>query len=307
MKNYDTYETDFALPLPDKNEARTDLIHILSKYGIGFSQTHDLVRISSRGIFDFFSQCGMGALNKKIPKWIFDYPSHYLAFLMRGLKDSDGGHSDIFEIFYTSSPLLKDNFVELCVKLGRLPTISVRPPRVAHYKGKEIRSSNAYEITYAKDSKNSRWITNSRSRKIPYKGKVWCPSVPPFENVLVQRGGRYAFCGNTKYGDGGVDLLPIAHLYKGQVRSLGRRLGLPEQVVTKASSPNLWKGHKATDEIPADYEILDPIMMLLFDQGLGPVEVSKKTGAPMSLIDEVLRKHFASRHKRSYPPMVTSW
>ena len=111
----------------------------------------------------------------------------------------------------------------------------------------------------------------------------------------------------TKYGDGGVDLLPIAHLYKGQVRILGRRLGIPENLVTKPSSPNLWKGHKATDEIPADYEVLDPIMMLLFDQGLGPLEVSKRTGASMSLIDEVLHKHFTSRHKRTYPPMVTSW
>jgi len=111
----------------------------------------------------------------------------------------------------------------------------------------------------------------------------------------------------SKYGDGGVDLLPIAHLYKGQVRELGRRLGLPEGVVTKPSSPNLWQGHKATDEIPADYTVLDPIMSLLFDQNQGPLEVSKKTGAPISLVDEVIRKILESRHKRSYPPMVTSW
>ncbi|MDA4130444.1 MAG: NAD+ synthase [Thaumarchaeota archaeon] len=111
----------------------------------------------------------------------------------------------------------------------------------------------------------------------------------------------------TKWGDGGVDLLPIAHLYKGQVRALGRHLGLPEQVVTKPSSPNLWKGHKATDEIPADYEILDPIMSLLFDQNASRMETSEKTGAPKSLIDEVIRRNLASRHKRSYPAMVASW
>ena len=111
----------------------------------------------------------------------------------------------------------------------------------------------------------------------------------------------------TKYGDGGVDLLPIAHLYKGQVRALGKRIGLPERIVTKPSSPNLWKGHKATDELPADYEILDPIMSLIFDQGCGPLEVSKRTGAPMSLIDEIIHKNLISRHKRSYPAMVTSW
>ncbi len=111
----------------------------------------------------------------------------------------------------------------------------------------------------------------------------------------------------TKYGDGGVDILPIAHLYKGQVRELGRRLGLPEGVVTKPSSPNLWKGHKATDEIPADYTVLDRVMSLMFDQNLGPVEVSKRAGVPISLVDEVIRRNLQSRHKRSYPPMVSSW
>ena len=72
----------------------------------------------------------------------------------------------------------------------------------------------------------------------------------------------------TKFGDGGVDILPIAHLYKGQVRALGRRLGLSKNLVTKPSSPNLWKGHKATDELPADYETLNPVLSLLFDHSL---------------------------------------
>jgi NAD+ synthase len=111
----------------------------------------------------------------------------------------------------------------------------------------------------------------------------------------------------TKYGDGGVDVLPIAHLYKGQVRLLGRELGLPESVVTKPSSPNLWQGQKASDELPADYETLDPLLSLLFDHSLGPYEVSKKTGAPLSLIDEVIRLNLASRHKRSVAPTVTNF
>jgi NAD+ synthase len=111
----------------------------------------------------------------------------------------------------------------------------------------------------------------------------------------------------TKYGDGGVDVLPIAHLYKGQVRSIGKRLGLPENLVNKPSSPNLWKGHKATDELPADYETLDPVLSLLFDRSFGPREVSKISGTPLSLVDEVVRLNLASRHKRSYPPMVTTY
>ncbi|MGI0086315.1 MAG: NAD(+) synthase, partial [Nitrososphaerales archaeon] len=47
----------------------------------------------------------------------------------------------------------------------------------------------------------------------------------------------------TKYGDGGVDFMPIAHLYKTEVKALARKLGVPRNIIEKPSSPNLWKGH----------------------------------------------------------------
>jgi NAD+ synthase len=111
----------------------------------------------------------------------------------------------------------------------------------------------------------------------------------------------------TKYGDGGVDFLPIAHLYKTQVRQLGARLGLPEHIVRKPASPQLWPGHKATDEIPVDYERLDLVLYGLFDQKLQPKEVSERCGVGLETVEVVLRKHRQSVHKRSYPPMLSGW
>jgi NAD+ synthase len=111
----------------------------------------------------------------------------------------------------------------------------------------------------------------------------------------------------TKFGDGGVDFLPIAHLYKTQVRELGAYLGLPKSVVTKPSSPQLWPGHKAVDEIPIEYERLDPVLVALFDEGLPPQEVAKKTGVTMKVIQDVIKRFDASAHKRSYPPMIGTW
>ena len=49
----------------------------------------------------------------------------------------------------------------------------------------------------------------------------------------------------TKYGDGGVDILPIADLYKTEVRRLGEVLGINRRIVAKRSSPRLWPGHVA--------------------------------------------------------------
>ena len=111
----------------------------------------------------------------------------------------------------------------------------------------------------------------------------------------------------TKYGDGGVDFLPIAHLYKTQVRSLGSYLGLPNQILSKPSSPNLWEGHKATDEIPLDYNLLDLALISLFDLKMPPKEAALILGIHVEKLQEILRLCSVSAHKRVYPPMLRSW
>ena len=111
----------------------------------------------------------------------------------------------------------------------------------------------------------------------------------------------------TKYGDGGVDFLPIAHLYKTQVRQLGAHLGLPARVVQKPASPQLWPGHKAIDEIPIEYEKLDLVLYGLFDLKLQPEEVSERCGVGLKIVELVLKKHRESAHKRAFPPMLRGW
>lgn len=61
----------------------------------------------------------------------------------------------------------------------------------------------------------------------------------------------------TKYGDGAVDLLPLADLDKTTVRALARRLGVPEPVITKAPSAGLWAGQTDEGELGLTYEQLD--------------------------------------------------
>lgn len=108
----------------------------------------------------------------------------------------------------------------------------------------------------------------------------------------------------TKYGDGGVDLLPIAHLYKTQVRLMGGHLGLPIAVVKKPASPQLWLGHTVEEELPAGYEKLDIVMHHLFDDGDSAFEASKKAGVSRSVADRVLEMHSRSAHKRALPPSL---
>jgi len=108
----------------------------------------------------------------------------------------------------------------------------------------------------------------------------------------------------TKHGDGGVDFLPIAHLYKTQVRALGAKLKIPERMVAKTASPRLWPGHRAADELPADYDRLDPLLYYLFDAKLSPAVAARKAGVKPEMARRVLEMHTDSAHKRALPPMV---
>ncbi|NPA70914.1 MAG: NAD+ synthase [Crenarchaeota archaeon] len=106
----------------------------------------------------------------------------------------------------------------------------------------------------------------------------------------------------TKYGDGGVDILPIGSLYKTQVRMLGRYLGVPENIVNKPSSPRLWPGHLAEEELGLKYEEIDLILHALFDLGLDIDETVRATGLPREKVLKVLEMYERSKHKRKMPP-----
>ncbi len=108
----------------------------------------------------------------------------------------------------------------------------------------------------------------------------------------------------TKGGDGLADFLPIAHLYKTQVRLLGAHLGVPGRVVEKPASPQLWPGHKATDELPADYDKLDIALHHLFDLKTGVDEAAAGAGLPVSAVEKALEMHRRTAHKRALPPSL---
>jgi NAD+ synthase len=65
----------------------------------------------------------------------------------------------------------------------------------------------------------------------------------------------------TKYGDGGVDISPIADLYKTEVRELGRHLGVPQEIINATPTDGLWDDDRNDEEqIGATYEELEWVM-----------------------------------------------
>ncbi|MEM1983377.1 MAG: NAD+ synthase [Sulfolobales archaeon] len=107
----------------------------------------------------------------------------------------------------------------------------------------------------------------------------------------------------TKWGDGAADIYPLINLYKTQVRLLAEYLGVPENISWKPSSPGLWVGHKAKDELGADYNVIDKVLYHLIDLGLTPEVTSEKTGVPLSTVMDFIRRIKMTEHKRFGIPL----
>jgi NAD+ synthase len=107
----------------------------------------------------------------------------------------------------------------------------------------------------------------------------------------------------TKYGDGASDILPIADLYKTEVQILGNFLGVPDEIVRKRPSPNLWANHEAFRELGCGYDTIDVILKGIFDEKLSPRDVSKKYLIPYKTVTRILSFNVKSMHKRELPPI----
>lgn len=98
----------------------------------------------------------------------------------------------------------------------------------------------------------------------------------------------------TKYGDGGVDLLPIIDLYKHEVRAVARDLGVPQSVIDRPPSAGLWQGQTDEDEIGLTYDQLD--------ETLAAIESGDTSGIEAATLRRITAMHEASEHKRQPIP-----
>ncbi len=107
----------------------------------------------------------------------------------------------------------------------------------------------------------------------------------------------------TKYGDGGVDFLPIGDLYKTEVFELAKFLGVPKRIIEKAPSAGLWIGQTDEGELGITYTKLDTILKAL-EMGINPEEIPKKFDVSEEEVRRVVELVEKSRHKREPPPIV---
>ena len=192
-----SYRIFFDVPEADK--ARKRLEQTLTSMGISFSKqsgkSGQHVYLTSKALFEFFDQhCIQGADKKHIPDFVWSYSQSALESLFEGLIDSDGyWRPNGVALFTTISESLKNNMVELACRLGR--NVSVRRTfSSSNFKGRVI-EGEAYQVLIGNGFGKQSLKKNSIIRT-PYNADVWCIKVKN-KNFLVERNGKYAFCGNT--------------------------------------------------------------------------------------------------------------
>lgn len=92
----------------------------------------------------------------------------------------------------------------------------------------------------------------------------------------------------TKYGDGGVDFLPISNLTKREVYAWAKHLGAPESVLVRPPSAGLWEGQTDEGEMGTTYDMIDDLL-----EGKTIPNQDRKI---------IERLHQRSHHKRVMPP-----
>jgi NAD+ synthase len=96
----------------------------------------------------------------------------------------------------------------------------------------------------------------------------------------------------TKYGDGGVDVLPIGGLFKSEVRALAAELGVPERVISKPPTAGLWVGQTDEEEMGFSYDQLEAYF------------AGGRSAVPAPIADRIERLQKTSDHKRELPPIA---
>ena len=92
----------------------------------------------------------------------------------------------------------------------------------------------------------------------------------------------------TKYGDGGCDLLPIAHLQKSEVFKISELLKLPSSIINKAPSAGLWDNQEDEEELGFTYNDFESFI--------------KNKKLDNEIVTKIIKQHQSTQHKRNTIP-----
>jgi NAD+ synthase len=108
---------------------------------------------------------------------------------------------------------------------------------------------------------------------------------------------------STLYGDSACAINPIGDLYKTQVRQLAREIGIPEVILEKPPSADLWAGQTDEDELGFTYEEVDRLLYLLIDHRYSPEDLVA-SGFEDTFVQKIMDRIRRNQFKRILPPIA---
>jgi NAD+ synthase len=107
----------------------------------------------------------------------------------------------------------------------------------------------------------------------------------------------------TLFGDNACAFNPIGDLYKSQVRQLAAAIGVPDEIIRKAPSADLWPGQTDETEAGFSYPVLDRLLFWRIDKRRSTEEMAA-LGFDPALVTRVDRMIATSEFKRQVPPIA---
>ena len=108
---------------------------------------------------------------------------------------------------------------------------------------------------------------------------------------------------STLFGDSAHAINPIGDLYKAQIRQLARAVGVPQPILDKPPSADLWSGQTDETELGFTYDQADQLLFLLVDQRYSPAECVE-AGFDKQFVEMVVRRVRRNQFKRVMPPVA---
>jgi NAD+ synthase len=107
----------------------------------------------------------------------------------------------------------------------------------------------------------------------------------------------------TVFGDSACAFNPVGDLYKSQVRQMAEAIGVPDAIIRKAPSADLWPGQTDETESGFSYPVLDRLLFWLIDKRRSIDEVVA-LGFDRALVERVDRMVAGAEFKRQVPPIA---
>jgi len=105
---------------------------------------------------------------------------------------------------------------------------------------------------------------------------------------------------STQFGDAACALNPVGDLYKTNIWDLSRYLKIPNELIEKKPSADLWEGQTDEQEMGLTYKEADQVMYRLLEENKTVEEVLAE-GFNKDLVDNIVRRMNRSEYKRRMP------